>query len=168
MKARLAKYADVEHVLENLSTITEAEMKAFHVDRWNVMQRARACKKGLGGLDCLFIDEGNPLAIIGSLPVTDHPAIHRTWFIARQEYFDMGAKAVFGSMRYMTALANSRPNITWEAVTASEQPDLDRWFAFMGFTLAEQFENIRTYRRLPKSPVGAPANGHMPPDLDAA
>lgn len=168
MKARAAKFADVEHILENLSTITAAEMEAFRVNRWNVLQRAQACKKGLGGLDCLFIDEHNPLAIIGSLPLTEHPAIHRTWFIARQEYFDMGAKAVFGSMRYMTALAKSRPNITWEAITASEHPAVDRWFAFMGFEMAEQFENIRLFRRLPSSPVGAPANGSLPPDLDVA
>lgn len=156
MKARYAKYSDVEHVLDRLSKISTDEMATVGRNRWHAMGNAKACKNG-GGLDCLFYDPANPLAIIGSVPMTEKPYIHRTWFIASQEYFDLGAKAVFGSMRYMTALAKSKPRITFEAVTASNHPHLQRWFAHMGFEKQEHYESISLFRRLPAS-VDEPSN----------
>lgn len=156
MKARAATYADVAHVLANLSKITADEMSAISRTHWQSLGVAKACKKG-GGLDCLFLDYQNPLAIFGSIPKTDHPAIHRTWFIASQEYFDLGAKAVLGSMRFMNGVARNNPRITFEAVTASGHPHLNRWFAHMGFKLKEQFENISLFERLPPASLSGPA-----------
>jgi hypothetical protein len=139
---RPALYADVEHILDNLSDISAREMDVLQLDRWHAMGRARMCKKS-GGLDCLLEKRGPPLAVIGTVQQKDRPYIHRTWFLASQEYFDMGARAVFGSMRYITALALSQPNITLEAITLSTHPHVERWFAHMGFEKVDHSVYVR-------------------------
>ncbi len=156
LKARAASYTDVDHVLDRLSTISADEMRTISRTRWHALANAKACKHG-GGLDCLFFDHDNPLAIFGTVPLTDTPYIHRTFFIASQEYFDAGPKAVFGSMRFMKGVSMAKPRITFEAMTASTHPDLNRWFAHMGFEKQEECEGITLFRRFPRS-VDEPGN----------
>jgi hypothetical protein len=136
------RFADVEYILENLSEVSAAEMMAFELTNWDMMHRARQCMK-TGGLDCI-IENGKPLAVIGSIYEKD-PYIHRTWFIATQQYFDMGVKAVLASRRYMTTLAKSRPGVCFQAFTGSPHPQVERWFALLGFQKIQELDGFALY-----------------------
>jgi hypothetical protein len=137
------RYADVEYILEHLSEVSQAEMMAFELTNWDMMDRARKCMKS-GGLDC-FIENNEPLALNGTIYDEKTPYVHSTWFIATQKYFDMGVKSVLATRRYMTALAKRHPGVCFRAFTGSPHPEVERWFALIGFRKIEDVGNFALY-----------------------
>jgi hypothetical protein len=128
---RPAKYSDVFAILEDLSDVSRAEMMNFDRSNWDALYCAKACMRG-GGLDCL-VENGTPLAVIGTVSNAEDCYKHATWFMASKKFFDLGVKSVIGGQRYMRQLAKSRPGVSFESLTASKHPQVERWFALLGF-----------------------------------
>ncbi len=140
---RRGTFADVDHVLSDLSDVSAIEMMNFECTKWDMLKRARACMDS-GGLDCL-VENDEPLAMIGTVITNGQPYTHRTWFIASKKYFDMGVKSVIAGRRYMSTLAKSRPGVSFESLTASSHPEVERWFALLGFRRIQELDGFALY-----------------------
>lgn len=144
MMARPAQYDDVERILDDLSDISKAEMAVLRTTPFDMMRRARHCMKG-AGLDAILRDD-EPIAVFGAAPMVGEENVLGTWFLASRAFFEHGARSTLFCRKHMAKVADSHPGKEFMAYTASDHPDLDRWFALLGFADQKHLDLVSIYR----------------------
>jgi hypothetical protein len=143
MEARTATPQDLGHVFDHLAdrlsreyaTAGETENKA----KENLLMDLRE------GRGQAWMDGNKTLAVI---TWHDEGGIAYTSFAANEEFFT--AKTVRFCKRQIKRIQQLCGNIPIRSVSRSDRPDVDRWFALIGFEKVEQNENSATFE-LPAS-----------------
>ena len=138
-----ALYEHIAPIIGNVSDATATEMRTLKLDLWALNTRLRACRGPAGaGAETIFI-EGKPVAIIGALK--EGKTFLRTWFIASKDYFADKGTLRF-SRDFMKLIQASNGNRIIEARTASEHPNVRKWFRLLGFQKHLDEPPVSVYR----------------------
>lgn len=138
MEARTATPKDLSHVFDHLAdrlsqeyaTAGETENKA----KENLLMDLRE------GRGHALTDGNETLAVI---TWHDEGGIADTSFAANEEFFT--AKTVRFCKRHIKKIQKLCGNVPIRSVSRSDRPDVDRWFALIGFEKVEQHENSATF-----------------------
>lgn len=145
MIIRDARFTDVEEVMDKLSNVSLYEMGRAGVENaWQGLRRAKMCKDK-GFLKVAF-DGDTPMFIFGA--VTVDSCTMRTWFIATEQYFDKKVSHVKDTARFMAEIAARYPNRVFEAISLSNHPSVNKWFAAIGFSRVKYTDGGTIYRHV--------------------
>lgn len=139
ISARPTRLADVLAVLEDPSAITHGELTRAGFTKWTALKFLRDCLKD-GEARTVFL--GGEVGFI--LGVAPHPLLPRhssLWFIATEAYWQTGAKGVRFGRSFLRAIEQRYPGEHLTARTWSDHPDVERWFALLGFE-RQSFEGL--------------------------
>ena len=135
LRERQATLTDVMAILNDPSPITAAEIDAAGYTTWSLLKTLRSQMKE--GKATAVLHHGEPLFVIGHYPDPWRSRNRIMWFIAREQWFALGARSVLYGRRFMRTLREQHPGITFTCISWSRHPDLKRWFAFQGFAIEE-------------------------------
>ncbi len=149
MTVRTGTIHDAYAGAQKLSDINRNELISKFGDTWWDALKMVKDFLALGTATVLDID-GEPAAIFGHLPHTQHQNARVTWFLATNAYFELGARGVIMARRYLDQLQNVYPGETFYSLTNSDHPDVNRWFNLLGYRLTGGAPNYREYTLAPK------------------
>lgn len=139
--------ADIQSVLAKPSAVTARELERAGLTTWQALKIFR---------DSLKEGEARTVRIDGEigfvLGIAPHPLLPRRsslWFIATEAYWRTGAAGVRFGRSFITSLENRYPGEYLSARSWSDHPDVDRWFALLGFRPEAFHGNSRVFLRHP-------------------
>lgn len=136
LRARPATLKDVMAVLDHPSRITAAEIDTAGYTNWSLLKAVRM-QMHIGEATTVS-QNGAPLFVVGHYPDPLRSRNRIMWFIATEEWFELGARSVLYGRRFMRDLRQRFPGKNFTCISWSRHPELARWFAFQGFTLEER------------------------------
>jgi hypothetical protein len=134
------KLHDAAIIFANISDITFDELDAMGLDAWRAMKMVRQFSKQ-GEAFTGFYD-GRPVCIFGSVPDN---GVRSTWFVAAEEYFNIGISAVRFCRDFCADLVK-RYGEPLESVSWSKSKPLERWFAVHKFQVVERADLWTKFR----------------------
>lgn len=142
LRTRPATIGDAVSVLSRMSDVTKAEMQALGRGAFDTLV---AAKTYIRDGDAVCAHTRQPLFVLGLVPHAMVPNLKLTWFIATQEWFDLGAKGVLLGRKIMRDLAARHPGAIIQSVSLSPHPDAPRWFALHGFEEVDRGGNYAVF-----------------------
>lgn len=139
--------AHIMAVLEDPSEITRRELEVAGFNKWTALKFLRDCLKD-GEARTVTID-GRIGFILGVAP---HPMLPRhssLWFIATEAYWKTGAAGVRYGRAFLRGVEQRYPEEELTARTWSDHPDVERWFALLGFRQQTFMGLSRVFTRPP-------------------
>lgn len=139
MIVRPATLGDAMFVMKNLSEQSRSERDAMGVTDWQMLKMINGWME----------DQGAAAGVVGSAPVVlfgiiKSDEVTTTWFLATQEYFDLGAPAVLHARRYLKSKRKEHgPLVT---VSRSNHPAVDRWFELLGYFKIGEKDGAKVYQ----------------------
>lgn len=145
--ARPTTLADIQAVLAQPSAVTARELERAGLTLWQALKLFR---------DNLVEGEARTVLIDGEigfvLGIAPHPMLPRRsslWFIAMERYWKTGAAGVRFGRSFITSLESRYPGEYLTARSWSDHPDVERWFALLGFKLEAMHGLSRVFTRPP-------------------
>jgi hypothetical protein len=139
--------ADVQSVLASPSAVTARELERAKLTPWTALKFFR---------DSLKEGEARTVRIDGAigfiLGIAPHPLLPRRsslWFIATEAYWRTGAAGVRFGRSFIKTLEARYPGEYLSARSWSDHPDVERWFALLGFQLEAIHGMSRVFTRHP-------------------
>jgi len=126
---------DVISVLDRLSHITQSELDATGLTKWNALKMLRELLD-LSEAETVR-DNDEPLFVLGTHPHPTDERVRMTWFIASDAFFNHGVSSTLYGRRFMRRLRARHPGVTFESVSWSTHPYVRRWFMLLGFVPVE-------------------------------
>lgn len=139
--------ADVQAVLAEPSAVTARELDRAGLTTWQALKLFRDSLKE-GEARTVRID-GDIGFILGIAP---HPLLPRRaslWFIATERYWRTGADGVRFGRSFIKSIQDRYPTEHLSARSWSDHPDVERWFALLGFRLESMQGLSRVFTRGP-------------------
>jgi hypothetical protein len=140
---------DIKAVLDDPSAITAQETEAAGFTPWTALKFFRDCLQE-GEARAVFVD-GEIAFVLGIAP---HPLLPRRaslWFVSTERYWKTGAAGVRFGRAFLRSLAEKYPGEWLVARSWSRHPDVERWFALLGFKLSTATGLSREFVRPPKA-----------------
>lgn len=117
---------DIIEALDHLSDISKAELAAVGLDRGHTLAAARDYLRR--GEAVTARADGEVVCVFG---VFSNEGFNRTWFLATDTYFRLGALAVLRTRKQLKSMAKRHAPMF--SITRSEHPDTMRWFMALGY-----------------------------------
>jgi hypothetical protein len=138
MEARTATPQDLSHVFDRLADrLSQEHATAGETDSKAKENLLMDLREGRGHA----LMDGNEILAVITWHEEDGMAY--TSFAAHEEFFS--AKTVRFCKRHIHKIQQLCGNIPVRSVSWSKRPDVDRWFAVIGFEKVEQDENSATF-----------------------
>jgi hypothetical protein len=138
MEARTATPQDLSHVFDHLAErISQEHAKAGETGSKAHEKLLMYLREGRGHA---LLDGNKTLAVI---TWHEEGGIAYTSFAADEEFFS--AKSVRFCKRHIQKIQQLCGNIPIRSISWSKHPDVDRWFAVIGFQKVEQDEKSSTF-----------------------
>jgi hypothetical protein len=128
-----ATLSDLRHVVDNLSTQNQAEQEILGNTRWMTLKTAY---QWLDGAVTAWWHE-DPGFIFGIRPN------HTSWFLATQQYFDGGAKAILAGRHFVRQMRTLHGGFV--TLSRSPHPDADRWFRLIGLRAGTPMGDVKVW-----------------------
>jgi hypothetical protein len=145
--ARPTTLADIQAVLAAPSAVTARELERANLTQWQALKLFR---------DSLVEGEARTVLLDGEigfiLGIAPHPMLPRRsslWFLATERYWKTGAAGVRFGRSFIKSLETRYPNEYLTARSWSDHPDVERWFALLGFKLEAMHGLSRVFTRRP-------------------
>jgi len=146
LRARPASLMHVMAVLDRPSRVTAAEIDAAGYTNWSLLKAIRM--QIAEGEATAVSQDGVTLFVVGHYPDPLRSRNRIMWFIAAEQWFDLGARSVLYGRRFMRNLRKAHPGKTFTCISWSKHPELARWFAFQGFALEERAGQASVFKNV--------------------
>jgi len=147
LRSRPAQLGDAISVLTRCSDITKAELQQLGHSPFGALVLA---KDYLKTGDAICVHNRQPLFVLGLVPHPMVPRLKLTWFMATQEWFDLGAKGIRLGRRYMRQLADRHPGQIIQSLSLLTDRKTARWFRAHGFDEVDRGGNYVVYEYVEK------------------
>jgi hypothetical protein len=134
-----AKLWHVMDVLANLSPQNVGEFDHLGLSNWEAFKRINGFMQQ--GEATTLLLENRPCCVFGV--VWEPSDYHRTWFVATQNYWDLGLSGVRHAKRFLASAVRRGPLITG---SCSPHPDVERWFKLLGYEKIEETEGVKWFK----------------------
>lgn len=145
---RRADIGDVQYVLDQISSVTKAEMQTCGMTKPEILWLARSHWMHYGEAYA-FLENASVVAIFGFHPNLSDPEVVVTWLISTPRFHT--PKWTLFSRKFLRNLQADRPTQRMLTTTWSRHPKVNRWFQLLGFRMLAKTEDARVFEYAPEN-----------------
>lgn len=151
ISTRPATLKDVSAILAEPSRTTADELRRANVTGRQVLCAFREAIR-TGDAVTLTVD-GEPAFVLAlfALPEENGTPAVATQFIAAEAFWNLGARGVWLGRRMLASIRRQRPGTALISASYSPHPEVERWFALLGFRKQRQEARAGVFLLPPKA-----------------